>query len=116
MQPTVRTVLRAAQGWIMRLWLPLQTRPLIQVVRSLSRSRFVFRSAPLAAPHITFRLQALVQCLANALGRDAVCALSGSQAPSQLLHVDFEAGGQGLNDVMLDLDQMCEELDRRKSP
>jgi hypothetical protein len=53
--------------------------------------------------------------LANAFEREAGAA--GSHMQGQLVHVDFEGGGEGgLDDALLAIDQMCEDLSARKLP
>jgi hypothetical protein len=67
-------------------------------------------------PYPARPLQMLVQQLASAFGREA-----GASAVPQLqggaLQLDFEGGGHGgFEAALLDIDHMCEELDRRASP
>ena len=55
----------------------------------------------------------LVQQLASAFEREAG-ASTGPQLQGGALQLDFEGGG--FEAALLDIDQMCEELDRRASP
>jgi hypothetical protein len=58
-------------------------------------------------------LQELVQQLANAVQRDAGVGSAMAPLQGQLLQLDFEGDEHG--DVLLDMDQLCEELSRRKA-
>ncbi len=55
-----------------------------------------------------------MQQLANAVQRDSGVGATMPQLQGQLLQLDFEEGGHG--GMLLDLDEMCEELSRRKAP
>ncbi len=61
--------------------------------------------------------------LANAFERETgtferEVGVSGSHLQSQFLQVDFEGGGGegGVDDVLLAINQMCEDLSARKLP
>jgi hypothetical protein len=66
-----------------------------------------------AVTHPAHLLQMLVQQLASAFEREAG-ASTGPQLQGGALQLDVEGGG--FEAALLDIDQMCEELDRRASP
>jgi hypothetical protein len=67
--------------------------------------------------YIHLPLQVLVQQLATAFGREAGCVAAAPPLHGPAMAFDLDAGGNGaLQDVLLDIDQMCEELGSRASP